>query len=174
MKRDIGQLSNYDDADGSRRKRQKQVGASSGQAATGTATNGDIQMDTGEGSSSGVAGLKEQGTKLWQMFKDVVNKECYIWSPAFMRLTSKRHYPDYYVYIQQPICLADIKQKIDDGLYNSLDDIRQDCDFCFSNAKKYNQKNSQIWLDAKKFMPVIVHTNELSSWTVAHCVCHTF
>jgi Bromodomain len=66
-----------------------------------------------------------------------------------MRLTSKRHYPDYYVYIQQPICLADIKQKIDDGLYNSLDDIRQDFDLCFSNAKKYNQKNSPIWLDAK-------------------------
>ncbi|KAG1904739.1 Bromodomain-containing protein [Suillus fuscotomentosus] len=149
MKRDIGQLSNYDDVDGSRTKRQKQVGASSGQAATGTATNGDIQMDTGEGSSSGVAGLKEQGTKLWQMLKDVVNKEGYICSPAFMRLPSKRHYPDYYVYIQQPICLDDIKQKIDDGLYNSLDDIRQDFDLCFSNAKKYNQKNSPIWLDAK-------------------------
>ncbi|KAG2156595.1 RSC complex protein [Suillus bovinus] len=149
MKRDIGHLSNYDDADESRTKRQKQVGASSGQAATGTTTNGNIQMDTGEGSSSGVAGLKEQGTKLWQMLKDVVNKEGYICSPAFMRLPSKRHYPDYYVFIQQPICLDDIKQKIDDGLYNSLDDIRQDFDLCFSNAKKYNQKNSQIWLDAK-------------------------
>lgn len=66
-----------------------------------------------------------------------------------MRLPSKRHYPDYYVFIQQPICLDDIKQKIDDGLYNSLDDIRQDFDLCFSNAKKYNQKNSRIWLDAK-------------------------
>ncbi|KAG1757209.1 Bromodomain-containing protein [Suillus lakei] len=153
MKREIGHLSNYDDVDGSRTKRQKQVGASSGQAATGTAKGNtdseDIQMDTGEGSSSGGVGLKEQGTKLWQMLKDVVNKEGYICSPAFMRLPSKRHYPDYYVFIQQPICLDDIKQKIDDGLYNSLDDIRQDFDLCFSNAKKYNQKNSRIWLDAK-------------------------
>lgn len=66
-----------------------------------------------------------------------------------MRLPLKRHYPDYYLVIQQPICLDDIKKKIDDGLYNSLDDIRQDFDLCFSNAKKYNQKNSQIWLDAK-------------------------
>ncbi|KAG2044404.1 Bromodomain-containing protein [Suillus americanus] len=153
MKREIGHLSNYEDVDGSRTKRQKQVGASSGQAATGTAigntANEDIQVDTGESSSSDVAGLKDQGTKLWQMLKDVVNKEGYICSPAFMRLPSKRHYPDYYVFIQQPICLDDIKQKIDDGLYNSLDDIRQDFDLCFSNAKKYNQKNSQIWLDAK-------------------------
>jgi hypothetical protein len=66
-----------------------------------------------------------------------------------MRLPLKRHYPDYYLVIQQPICLDDIKKKIDDNLYNSLDDIRQDFDLCFSNAKKYNQKNSQIWLDAK-------------------------
>ncbi|KAG2368854.1 Bromodomain-containing protein [Suillus spraguei] len=153
MKREIGHLSNYDDVDGSRTKRQKQVGASSGQAATGTAigntANEDTQMDTAESSNSGVAGLKEQGTKLWQMLKDVVNKEGFICSPAFMRLPSKRHYPDYYVFIQQPICLDDIKQKIDGGLYNSLDDIRQDFDLCFSNAKKYNQKNSPIWLDAK-------------------------
>jgi hypothetical protein len=79
MKREIGHLSNYDDVDSTRTKRQKQVGASSGQAATGTAigntANEDIQIDTGESSSSGVAGLKEQGTKLWQMLKDVVNKE---------------------------------------------------------------------------------------------------
>ncbi|KAG0707435.1 RSC complex protein [Suillus ampliporus] len=150
MKREIGHLSNNDDVDGSRTKRQKQL---AGQAATETATgnteNEDVQMDTGEGSSSGAVGLKEQGTKLWQMLKDVVNKEGYICSPAFMRLPSKRHYPDYYVFIQQPICLDDIKQKIDDGLYNSIDDIRQDFDLCFSNAKKYNQKNSRIWLDAK-------------------------
>jgi len=66
-----------------------------------------------------------------------------------MRLPLKRHYPDYYLVIQQPICLDDIKKKIDDGQYGSLDDIRQDFDLCFSNAKKYNQKNSQIWLDAK-------------------------
>jgi hypothetical protein len=79
MKREIGHLSNHEDVDGSRTKRQKQVGASSGQVATGTAigntTNEDIQTDTGESSSSGAAGLKEQGTKLWQMLKDVVNKE---------------------------------------------------------------------------------------------------
>jgi hypothetical protein len=66
-----------------------------------------------------------------------------------MRLPLKRHYPDYYLVIQQPICLDDIKKKIDDGLYNSLDEIRHDFELCFSNAKKYNQKGSQIWLDAK-------------------------
>ncbi|OJA19146.1 hypothetical protein AZE42_02162 [Rhizopogon vesiculosus] len=146
MKRELGHLSNNDEVDGSRTKRQKQVAAPSGQTVT---QNEDVKMDTGEGSSSGAVGLKEQGTKLLQMVKDAVNKEGYICSPAFMRLPLKRTYPDYYLIIQQPICLDDIKKKIDDGQYSSLDDIRQDFDLCFSNAKKFNQKNSQIWLDAK-------------------------
>jgi hypothetical protein len=76
MKRELGHLSNYDGVDGSRAKRQKQVAIPSGQAtAETTMENEDVKMDTGEGSSSSAAGLKEQGTKLLQMVKEVVNKE---------------------------------------------------------------------------------------------------
>ena len=71
MKREIGLLSNNDGVDGSRTKRQKQVAAT-----TGTPEHEDVKMETGDGSSSGATGLTEQGTKLWQMVKDVVNKEC--------------------------------------------------------------------------------------------------
>ncbi|KAH7886072.1 RSC complex protein [Phlebopus sp. FC_14] len=70
-------------------------------------------------------------------------------SPAFMRLPSKRQYPDYYNFIAQPICLDDIKKKIDAGTYPSLDEVRQDFELCFTNAKRYNMKDSPIWLDAK-------------------------
>lgn len=73
MKRELGHLSINDEVDGSRTKRQKQVAAPSGQATTG---NEHVKMDAGEGSSSGAVGLKEQGTKLLQMVKEVVNKEC--------------------------------------------------------------------------------------------------
>lgn len=80
MKRELGHLSINDGVDGSRTKRQKQVAAPSGQATTETATgnteNEHVKMDAGEGSSSGAVGLKEQGTKLLQMVKEVVNKEC--------------------------------------------------------------------------------------------------
>lgn len=66
-----------------------------------------------------------------------------------MRLPSKRHYPDYYRFITNPICLDDIKKKIDEDKYSSLDDVRQDFELCFTNAKRYNMKDSPIWLDAK-------------------------
>jgi len=71
MKREFG---NYDDVEGSRTKRQRQVATP--ESAAGNTDNEDATMDTGEGSSSGAAGLKEQGTKLLQMVKEVVNKEC--------------------------------------------------------------------------------------------------
>lgn len=66
-----------------------------------------------------------------------------------MRLPSKRHYPDYYNVITHPICLDDIKKKIDEDKYPSLDEVRLDFELCFTNAKRYNMKDSPIWLDAK-------------------------
>jgi hypothetical protein len=45
--------------------------------------------------------------------------------------------------------LVDIKKKLDAGGYTSLEAVKQDLELCFINAKAYNQKNSQIWKDAK-------------------------
>ena len=66
-----------------------------------------------------------------------------------MRLPSKRQYPDYYVQIKRPIALDDIKSKLEARDYLSLEDVRQDFEACFRNAKRYNMKESQIWRDAK-------------------------
>ncbi|KIJ66243.1 hypothetical protein HYDPIDRAFT_86245 [Hydnomerulius pinastri MD-312] len=156
MKRELGPLAGDVDTDGPRTKRRKDVApgqatASTAQlAATANTSDGDTTMhsaDGGDNSASNV--LKEQATKLWQMVKDAVNKEGNICSLAFLRLPSKRHYPDYYDFIAQPICLDDIKKKVDQGSYTSLDDVRQDFELCFTNAKRYNMKDSPIWLDAK-------------------------
>lgn len=48
-----------------------------------------------------------------------------------------------------PIALDTIKQRIDDGEYESLKDVKQDLETCFRNAKRYNSKESQIFQDAK-------------------------
>lgn len=85
-----------------------------------------------------------------------------------MRLPSKRHYPDYYNFITQPICLDDIKKKIDEDKYPSLDEVRQDFELCFTNAKRYNMKDSPIWLDAK-FLLVSTLNYLLLSFT--HTLC---
>ena len=73
-------------------------------------------------------------------------------SPIFMRKPPKRQYPDYYVLIKQPIALDDIKSKIEKGGYPTLEDVRQDFELCFNNAKQYNLKESEIWKDAKDLL----------------------
>ena len=68
----------------------------------------------------------------------------------FLRQPPRKQYPDYYVLIAHPIALEDIKKKIEDGGYDSLEAVRQDFELCFKNAKQYNQKESDIWRDAKE------------------------
>jgi hypothetical protein len=73
-----------------------------------------------------------------------------------MRRPPKRLYPDYYQFIQRPIALDDIKKGLDTGTYLSLEHVKQDFELCFSNAKRYNVKESEIWKDAK-FLNVCSH-----------------
>ncbi|TBU40013.1 Bromodomain-containing protein [Dichomitus squalens] len=93
--------------------------------------------------------VREKGLQLWQALKDAVNKEGQIASFQFMRLPSKRQYPDYYAQIKRPVALDDIKAKLDAREYQTLDAVRQDFETCFRNAKRYNMKESQIFKDAK-------------------------
>ncbi|KAL4070665.1 RSC complex protein [Scleroderma citrinum] len=157
MKRELGSLAGAADVDAPRTKRRKELTGSTTQPAE---TNDAAEQAEGS-SSTGQDGLKEQATRLWQMVKDAVNKECVtkpdgnICSPPFMRLPLKRHYPDYYHVIAQPICLDDIKKKIDDNHYPSLDEVRLDFELCFTNAKRYNIKESPIWLDAKFLLKLV-------------------
>ena len=70
-------------------------------------------------------------------------------SADFLRLPSKRQYPDYYEQIKRPIALDDIKRRLEGGGYAFFDEVKGDFELCFKNAKKYNMKESQIWKDAK-------------------------
>lgn len=158
MKRELESLAGDHEVDAPRTKRRKeQLTAAQLPIATTTenanASNDEEKLDM-SGSSADQGTLKEQAMRLWQVVRDAVNKEGNICSPPFIRLPLKRQYPDYYFVIAQPICLDDIKKKIDDGRYPSLDDVRQDFELCFTNAKRYNMKDSPIWLDAKFLLKV--------------------
>ncbi|EED79702.1 predicted protein [Postia placenta Mad-698-R] len=146
------------DIDAPRAKRRREVPAStdnSGVKAEHASPGGnDISKPKTEGEDDkGIKEdpelVKEKGLKLWQTVKDAVNKEGRPLSHDFMRLPSKRQYADYYQQIKRPIALDDIKSQLDIGAYQSFEDVRQDLETCFRNAKRYNMKESQIWKDAK-------------------------
>ncbi|THG94578.1 hypothetical protein EW026_g6921 [Hermanssonia centrifuga] len=104
--------------------------------------------------------VKEKGLKLWQTIKDAVNKEGRALSVDFLRLPSKRQYPDYYEQIKRPIALDDIKKELEAGGYATFDEVRQDFEQCFKNAKRYNIKESQIWKDAKHLHKLVEKTDD--------------
>lgn len=155
MKRELGLLTGAVDVDAPRTKRRKELTGSTNHPAEAINVTNDIGEQAEGSSSTDQEGLKEQAIRLWQMVKDAVNKDGNICSPPFMRLPLKRHYPDYFDVITQPICLDDIKKKIDDNYYPSLDEVRQDFELCFTNAKRYNIKESPIWLDAKFLLKLV-------------------
>ncbi|KAL5535989.1 hypothetical protein ACEPAF_4083 [Sanghuangporus sanghuang] len=114
--------------------------------------------DHEEGNSGNVAGamtsmspeeVREEGLKVLQVLKDAVNKEGRQISYDFLRLPSKRQFPDYYEIIKQPVALDDIKSQLENHAYASLEALREELDTCFRNAKRYNQRESVIWKDAK-------------------------
>ncbi|PHZ14019.1 Bromodomain-containing protein [Rhizopus microsporus ATCC 52813] len=90
-----------------------------------------------------------------QLYRDVVNyrdpeDEDYDITAIFMKLPSKKEYPDYYQIIKQPIALETIKNKVEKNMYQNISQMKADIELMVSNAKKYNMKGSQIYEDAIK------------------------
>jgi hypothetical protein len=68
----------------------------------------------------------------------------------FLQLPDARVYPDYYHAIKRPIALDQIHNKLNAKAYQSLPEIKHDCETICNNAKRYNQRDSEIWLKARE------------------------
>ncbi|KAH9906145.1 SNF2-family ATP dependent chromatin remodeling factor snf21 [Xylariomycetidae sp. FL2044] len=66
----------------------------------------------------------------------------------FVKLPSKRDYGDYYVLIQNPICMNHISAKIKKEEYYSINDMRKDIVLMCNNCKTYNEDGSLLYADA--------------------------
>ncbi|KAG6865756.1 hypothetical protein C0991_011953 [Blastosporella zonata] len=156
-KRELGQLNGATEVEGPRTKRRRET--------AGVSLNIDVDhsdpITEGGDESEGGGSRKdvhELGLKLFETVRDAVNKEGRALSLAFQRRPPKRQYPDYYMIIQHPIALEDIKKQLDNGSYQTLEAVKQDFELCFSNAKQYNMKESDIWRDAKDLSKLVTKT----------------
>lgn len=66
----------------------------------------------------------------------------------FIELPDKWDYPDYYQIIKNPICMNQIKKKINKKEYQSLRQFRQDIALLCSNCRTYNEDTSLLYQDA--------------------------
>ncbi|MCO5568663.1 hypothetical protein L7F22_022362 [Adiantum nelumboides] len=70
----------------------------------------------------------------------------------FMDIPKKSEYPDYHVIIQRPICMRQIRRRIDNRTYRSVSACRDDFALMIANAKTYNQEGSWVYNDAIELM----------------------
>ena len=67
----------------------------------------------------------------------------------FMRLPSRRQYPEYYVVIKRPLTLSDVRTRLKQQEYATFADVKHDFELICNNAKRFNERDSDIWLQAR-------------------------
>ncbi|KAK6461108.1 Bromodomain-containing protein [Scheffersomyces coipomensis] len=75
----------------------------------------------------------------------------------FIKLPSRKLYPDYYELIEQPLCITDIQKKASKGKYSdtSADEFLADFQLLLDNATKYNDPESWIVTSAEKIFEFV-------------------
>lgn len=66
----------------------------------------------------------------------------------FIELPDKLDYPDYYQLIKNPICMNQIKKKINKKEYQTLKQFHQDLGLLCNNCRHYNEDTSLLFQDA--------------------------
>ncbi|XP_062502927.1 protein polybromo-1-like isoform X2 [Corticium candelabrum] len=101
-------------------------------------------------------------TDLWRVFQCVMEcqtRDGRLVSEPFLKLPSRKEYPDYYEVITTPLSLNKIKERIKSGYYETATNLCDDLGLVFTNAHTYNEPNSQIYRDATKLMQVVKKKN---------------
>ncbi|KAK0543427.1 ATP-dependent DNA helicase Snf21 [Tilletia horrida] len=75
-------------------------------------------------------------------------------SDVFMDKPAKKIYPEYYLIIQKPIAMRDIKKKIDQLVYKTASQCRDDFLLMFNNARTFNADDSIVFIDAEELNKV--------------------
>ncbi|KAE8225793.1 hypothetical protein CF319_g1523 [Tilletia indica] len=79
-------------------------------------------------------------------------------SDVFMDKPRKTMYPEYYLIIQKPIAMRDIKKKIDQFVYKTASQCREDFLLMFTNARTFNADDSIVFIDAEELNKVFDKT----------------
>ncbi|XP_040190917.1 protein polybromo-1-like [Rana temporaria] len=83
--------------------------------------------------------------QLYETVRSCRNNQGQLIAEPFFQLPSKKKYPDYFQQIKNPISLYQIRNKLKNQEYESLDHLETDLNMMFENAKRYNVPNSAIY-----------------------------
>eukprot|EP01135_Chromosphaera_perkinsii_P003614 Nk52_evm23s249 gene=Nk52_evmTU23s249 len=102
-----------------------------------------------KGKLPGLSPQLAKGLKyLWDSIRKYKDEEGRLVCDIFLVLPSKKVYPDYYTIVTNPIDMKKIKEKLDRNSYRTLDDMQNDIELLFSNARTYNMEGSWVYNDS--------------------------
>ncbi|KAG8556772.1 hypothetical protein GDO81_018204 [Engystomops pustulosus] len=107
-----------------------------------------IRYEEGESEGESITSFMDISSPLYQLYETVRscrNNQGQLIAEPFFHLPSKKKYPDYYQQIKNPISLQQIRTKLKNQDYDSLDQLEADLNVMFENAKRYNVPNSAIY-----------------------------
>ncbi|WFD00554.1 hypothetical protein MYAM1_003303 [Malassezia yamatoensis] len=103
--------------------------------------------------------IVQAGSRILDKVMHAKDQDGDLLATPFLRLPSRKQYPEYYAVIKKPITLTEIRTKLKQGTYQTLQELRQDLDLLCNNAKRFNERESEIWLQARA-----LHTVMKEAW----------
>ncbi|XP_068568266.1 polybromo 1, like isoform X1 [Cebidichthys violaceus] len=120
--------------------------------------SGSVCYDEGESEAESQSSSMEMSNPIFQLYEAVRgarNNQGQVFSEPFQHLPSRREYPDYYQQIKQPIALQQIRAKMKNCEYESVEQMDADLILMFENAKRYNMPNSSIYKRAFRLQQIL-------------------
>ncbi|KAF7208672.1 transcript variant X4 [Nothobranchius furzeri] len=119
--------------------------------------SGSVHYDEGESEAESMMSNIDMTNPIFQLYEAVRgarNSQGQLISEPFLQLPSRKDYPDYYHQTSQPICLLQIKNKMKNNEYESVEHIDSDLTLMLENAKRYNVPHSSIYKRALKLQHI--------------------
>ncbi|XP_054550585.1 protein polybromo-1 isoform X22 [Talpa occidentalis] len=114
--------------------------------------------EEGESEAESITSFMDVSNPFYQLYDTVRscrNNQGQLIAEPFFHLPSKKKYPDYYQQIKMPISLQQIRTKLKNQEYETLDHLECDLNLMFENAKRYNVPNSAIYKRVLKLQQVM-------------------
>ncbi|KAK2717362.1 hypothetical protein QYM36_006224 [Artemia franciscana] len=87
---------------------------------------------------------------LWQLFTELRNYSVNHFKPSelFLRLPSKRWFPDFYTSTENLVSFSSIRKKLLAGVYGTVAELAGDFNIMFESAKQYHQSDTKWYKNA--------------------------
>lgn len=96
--------------------------------------------------------LQNDMIQVLDLISELQEEDGYQISELFLELPSRNDFEDYYKIIKNPISLAEIREKIENGSYQTWSQMEQDFELLVSNCKTFNIPESEICLYAQALL----------------------